>query len=345
MAVLQQSLDDLKAANARADEEALTKPQTVEVETEAVAAEVIPEVVVEGSGTQPDAETETEATDNKPDESWMSSDGANNAEPIPNSAWKAARLKYDEKLEKVKTGHSKEVEKLRQENEQLKNGAQTKQLNRPTRSEFDEHDDPEGAYIDAITDFKLEQNAAKQAARTTQEGAEKQQLAQQAVIDSSLDEHYGRAAKLAEATNITAELFSSSDKTIRTAIDAIYPGDGDVITDRLIEGLGAGSEKVFYGLGVNEAKRDKLTSLLTTDPTGIKAAMYLGTLKSELNAPNRKTTNAPAPAPTLQGDGATIDPHKKLKKAYEKASASGDVQSAFNARMAAKKVGANVKTW
>ena len=118
-----------------------------------------------------------------------------------------------------------------------------------------------------------------------------------------------------------------------------------MIVDGLIANLGEGSEKVFYSLGVNGAKRDKLTSLLTTDPSGIKAAMYLGTLKAELNAPNRKTTNAPAPAPNLQGDGATKDPHKQLKKDYDKASAAGDAQGAFNARMAAKKAGANIKTW
>ena len=345
MAAQQQSLDELKAENAKAEEEAATKPQTVEVEPEAKAAEVIPEVVVADSGTQPDAETDAGETGKAEVEDWMASDESNADEEIPNSAWKAAREKFKAKLGKANEEHDAEVARLRAENERLKNGAAPKQLNRPKREDFDEHEDPEGAYIEALTDFKLEQNSAKQAAKTTEEGANQRQQAYQAEVDSSLDQHYERAAKLSEASNITAELYQSADKTIRTAIDAVRPGAGDMIVDGLIANLGEGSEKVFYSLGVNSAKRDKLTSLLTTDPSGIKAAMYLGTLKAELSAPNRKTTNAPAPAPNLQGDGATKDPHKQFKKDYEKASAAGDVQGAFNARMAAKKAGANLKTW
>ena len=344
MAAQQQSLDELRAENAKTEEEAATKPQTVEVEAEEKAAEAIPAEIAEDSGTQPDAETDAGETDKTDVEDWTASDESN-ADEVPNSAWKAAREKYKAKLGKVNEDHEDEVARLRAENERLKNGAAPKQLNRPKREDFDEHDDPEEAYIEALTDFKFEQNSAKQAARTTEEGANQKQQAYQAEIDSNLDQHYERAAKLSEESNITADLYQSSDKTIRTAIDAVRPGFGDVIVDGLIANLGEGSEKVFYSLGVNGAKRDKLTSLLTTDPSGIKAAMYLGTLKAELNAPNRKTTNAPAPAPKLQGDGATKDPHKQLKKDYDKASAAGDAQGAFNARMAAKKAGANLKTW
>jgi len=345
MAVTQQSLDELKAENAKTEEEAATKPQTVEVETEVKAAEVIPVVVAEDSGTQPDAETDADKTVKTEDESWMASDESNAGGEIPNSAWKAAREQYKAKLGKVNEDHDSEVARLTAENERLKNGTTSTKLNRPKREDFEEHEDPEDAYIEALTDFKIEQNSATQTAITTEDNATQRQQSLQQDIDNDVDQHYGRAAKLADATNITAELFSSSDKTIRTAIDAVRPGFGDVIVDGLIANLGEGSEKVFYSLGVNEARRDKLTSLLTTDPSGIKAAMYLGTLKAELNAPNNRTTNAPAPAPNLQGDGVNKDPHKQLKKDYEKASASGDMQATFNARMAAKKAGANYKTW
>jgi hypothetical protein len=345
MAAQQQTLDELKAENAKAEEEASINPQTIEVDPEVKAAEVIPEVVVADSDTQSDAEADTGETGKTEDESWMTSDESTNADEVPNSAWKAAREKYKAKLGKVNEEHDGEVARLRAENDRLKNGAAPTQLNRPKREDFDDKEDPEEAYIDALTDFKYEQNSAKQAARTTEEGANQKQQAYQAEINGNLDQHYERAAKLSEQSGIAAEVYQSSDKTIRAAIDAVRPGAGDIIVDGLIANLGEGSEKVFYSLGVNSAKRDKLTSLLTTDPSGIKAAMYLGTLKAELTTPKRKTTNAPAPAPNLQGDGATKDPHKQFKKDYEKASAAGDSQGAFNARMAAKKAGANLKTW
>lgn len=344
MAAVQQTLEELKAENAKAEEEALTKPQTVEVDPEAEAAEVIPAVVVADSDLQSDADTDAGDTDKAKVEDWMASDGSADEE-IPNSAWKAAREKYKAKEGKLKEDHESELSQLRTENARLKKGAVPKTLNRPKRDDFDEHDEPQEAYEDALNDFRFEQNNAKQAARTTEAGTEAKLIALQNDVDESVNQHYERAVKLSDKSGITAELYQSADKTIRTAIDAIRPGAGDAIVDDLISYLGEGSEKVFYSLGVNASKRDKLTSLLTSDVTGIKAAMYLGTLKAELNAPNRKSTNAPTPAPNLQGDGATVDPHKALKKAYGKAVDSGDMQARFNARMAGKKAGANVNTW
>ena len=125
MAAQQQSLDELRAENAKAEEEAATKPQTVEAETEAKAAEVKPEVVAEDSGAQPDAETEAGETDKTEVEDWMTSDESNADKDIPNEAWKAARLKYDAKLEKVKSGHNEEVDRLRAENDRNKRNKQT----------------------------------------------------------------------------------------------------------------------------------------------------------------------------------------------------------------------------
>lgn len=343
MAAIQQTLEELKAENAKAEEEAATKPQTVEVEPEARAAEVIPEAVVTDSGTQPDAETDAKETDKAEVEDWMASDES--ADDTNNAIWKASREKYKAKLGKVTEKHDDEVAQLRAENAKLKSGAAPKTLNRPKREDYEDKEDPEEAYLDALTDFKLEQKSAKQAVRTTEADTEAKHVAHQNKVDESVDQHYERAVKLSEQSGITAEVYQSADKTIRTAIDAVRPGAGDIIVDELISNLGEGSEKVFYSLGVNAAKRDKLTSLLISDVSGIKAAMYLGTLKAELNAPNRKATNAPAPAPNLQGDGASKDPHKTLKKAYDKASQSGDQQAAFTAKMEAKKAGANVKTW
>ena len=345
MAANQQTLDELKAENAKAEEEAATKPQTVEVKTEVEAAEVKTEVVAEDSGTQPDAETEAGETVKTEVESWMTSDESTDAGKTENAIWKASRESYKAKLGRVNEKHDDEIARLTAENAQLKNGAAPKQLNRPKREDFDEHEDPEDAYIDALTDFKIEQKSAKQAAKTTEASTTQKQQALQQDIDNNVDQHYERAVKLSEESGITAEVYQSADKTIRMAIDAVRPGAGDIIADGLIAKLGKGSEKVFFSLGVNSAKRDKLTTLLISDPSGIEAAIYLGTLKAELSAPQRRTTNAPSPATILEGDGASTDPHKSLKKGYDKATANGDVQAAFTARMDAKKAGANVSNW
>ena len=334
----EQTLEDLKAENAKAEEETSSSPQGAEEELEAKAVEENSEVDAEGK-----AEALVDENNDSETESWMSTD-EDQSNDIPNAAWKGAREKYKAKLSKVKEGHDAEIDKLKAQVAELQGGP-VKQLNRPKREDFYDQDDPEGAFIEALTDFTMERGSAKQAATVKQAESSRQQQAQQEQINEGVDKHYERALKLSEESGITAETYQASDRTVRTAIDAVLPGAGDAITDKLITDLGAGSEKVFYSLGVNAAKRSKLQNLLTEDSSGLKAAMFLGELKAQLNAPQKRKTNAPKPAPHLAGDATGGDEHATLKKEYDKASKSGNTQAAFTARMKAKGSGANVSNW
>ena len=113
----------------------------------------------------------------------------------------------------------------------------------------------------------------------------------------------------------------------------------------MIAGLGAGSEKVMYSLGVNNARLAELKNRLIADPSGVTAGMYLGELKSEISAPQKRKTNAPKPAAQLKGDEQANDKFKAAKKNYEAAHKRGDTSKAFTLKRAAKKAGANTKTW
>lgn len=335
-----QTLEELKAENAAAEAEVETTPQAVEAEVEVVAAEVKAEE--SGEVVEPN-EDEPEKTDV---ENWMQSDEPESqadkkysGEDIGN-----AKAKLRAKLEKK---HNTIEDELKAEIEQLKNGrADAKGLNKPKRDDFIESDDPDEAYFEALTDWKLEQNQAKGAAKTKQSEAIQKAEDFKANNIKGVDQHYERAVELSESSGISPELYQSADLKVRQAVESVFPDAGDVITDTLITNLGVGSEKVFYSLGVNTAKRNEFQKLLSEDSSGMKAAMYLGTLKAELSAPNRRTTNAPSPAANISGDAqAGNDPFKADKKAYDKANKDGDTQAAFNARMKAKKAGAKVSNW
>ena len=133
---------------------------------------------------------------------------------------------------------------------------------------------------------------------------------------------------------------------MREAINGVFDKGGDAITEALIASLGDGSEKVFYKLGVDKKRLNELTHLLTEDKSGIKAAMYLGTLNTELSAPRKQTTKAKAPASTASGDGTQLKGEAKaLKTTYDKAVKSGDIQSRVSARRQAKQAGVDVSSW
>jgi len=340
------TLEELKAENAKAETDDEPSPQAGEEELEADAVEEDPIVNDEDSDNS-EAETSEGELGDSETEDWMASgEEQSNADEIPNAAWKGAREHYKGKLSKAKEEHDAEISKLQAEVAELRNGSPpAKQLNRPKREDYFDQDDPDGAYIEALTDFNAEKLVAKQAAQAKEAESNRQQKAFADEVNIGVDQHYERAAKLSEESGIKAENYQASDRTVRASIDAVLPGSGDAITDKLITDLGDGSEKVFYSLGVNPTKRTKLQSLLTADSSGLKAAMYLGELKAQLNAPQKRKSNAPKPAPHLNGDAAGGDEHKTLKKEYDKASAANDTQAAFNARMKARKAGANVSNW
>ena len=333
-----QSLAELKAENAAAEAEPETIPQVVEEEAVVEAVDIEPEEKAEV------AEPDAEETGDIETEDWMKSDGENVDKKYSGEDIGNAKAKLRAKLEKK---HNTELEDLKAENDRLKNGrVDAKSLNRPKREDYYDTDDPDDAFAEALVDWKLETNQAATATTAKQNETKIKANEFHTRVAKGVDQHYERAVKLSEDSGISAELYQSSDLAVRQAVESVFPNAGDTITDTLIANLGEGSEKVLYSLGINTARRNKFKELLSSDTSGMQAAMYLGSLKSELNAPGKRKTNAPAPAGHANGDAnASNDPHKAHKKSYDAANKSGDTQAAFTAKMAAKKAGANVKLW
>ena len=333
------TLAELKVQN-EAEENALAETETIPQEVEVnviddpnAETEVI-ELELEG-----DAELEGEE---KEPEDWMKSSGE--SEEIPNSAWKAARTKYKAKLEKAEVKHEEELNKLRSENESLRS-SNPKPLNKPKRSDFDDDDDPQSAYVDALTDWKIETSQAKGAATAKQREAIDSQNRYLSETSKQVDEHYERAITLAEKSGIKPETYQAADLNVRKAVESVFPKGGDAIMDNLIANLGKGSEKVMFNLGINAARREEFKNFLQIDKSGLKASVFLGELKVRLNDPSKKTTNAPPPATQIKGDAVTSSLEKGWKKKYDAADKKGDAQSRFNARRSAKQAGVNVSNW
>lgn len=334
-----QSLKELKAENAKAEEETATTPQVEEVETEEEAVEEESEQLDEPAEAEEGEAEETETED------WMQGDDqpSNAEKKFTDSDVAAARRKMKAKLEKK----DDENERLRAENERLKNaGSQSLEVGaKPKREDFDDNDDPEEAFIEALTDWKIEKSTATTVSNQASNSAKQKQQQQLAQTEKAVDQHYERAVGLAEKSGISAELYQSSDLTVRQMIESIYPKAGDAITDALIASLGDGSERVFYNLGVNKARLGELKSRLEADPSGVKAAMYIGQLNAELKAPQKRKTNAPKPASQIKGDEQGGSKASAAKRKYSEAHKKGDTAAAFRIKREAKKAGANTKEW
>lgn len=337
------TLEELKAKNAEEEANSTAHPQVVEDEANSDAVED------ESGNTNEDAETSSSREGSTETEDWMQSDdpaSKTGDKKFTDQDIAAAKNKLRAKLDRK---HESETEALKAEIERLKSGGGSekgKTLNRPKREDFDNADDPEEAYLEALTDWKLEQNAAAAAANAAKSDASAKQEEFQRKTSEAVDQHYERAVKLAESSGISPEAYKGADLAVRQAVEAVFPNQGDATVDALILNLGEGSEKVFYNLGVNAARNAEFQKLLKEDKSGLKAAMFLGELKNKLVAPKKKTTSAPPPNTQLEGDASENgDKFKSLKRRYKEADKRGDIQARFNAKMEAKRAGVNTSDW
>lgn len=322
------SLDDLKAANAAAekaetnaaqtdenksDEKDLDgSPQDADNENDAGEGKDNPGDIGEGAEPKPDETGDAELED------WMRGDAdtPEAEKEFTSKDMAAQRHKYKSKLADTKT----ELDDIKAELEALKNkpaAGQPQQLVRPKRDDFFDNDDPEGAYDEAFSEFILKKAEAQMAAQTA--STNQQRAQQQAAEKISKDEeaHYDRVAKLVADSGIKPDLYQSADRAFREAIDAAIPGSGDNIAAVFMGKMGEGSEKVVYSIGINSAKKAKLTQLLLDDPTGLDAGMYMAELKSSVLSSNKKQSRAPKPAPETKGDAKESGKFKSLKKLYQ----------------------------
>lgn len=337
---MEKTLEELRAENAAEQTAATTAPQAgvTEVDNGAAADLNADDNLAEGEEGEEGQQAEPE--------SWMKGDdqeshGAD--KKFTDSDVGAAKAKLRAKLE---AKHQSEVEQLRAQLEEARRNTVAPQPSaRPKREDFYDQEDPDDAYTEALADWKLKDALSRQHNETQQYEFQRKQLEVQQTIEAGVDQHYERAATLAAASGISPELYQSADLRVRSAIDGVFPGGGETVTNSLIASLGEGSEKVFYNLGVSPKRLAELTSKLVADPTGLQASIFLGKLSAELTAPLRKRSNTPAPATTVQGDANTTDAGKNLQRKYLEAHKRGDTQAAFNIRREAKAANINVKSW
>ena len=329
------TLEELRAENA-AEEKALSE--------QAAQPEPIEEPEIEQ-----EQEPEVEAKESEPAEEaedWMKAEEPEKPSGfVPDSTAAAIRRKYKaeakEAKEQASAAHA-ELERIKAELEALKN-------NRPAINPLDEpkreNYPTDEQYIAALTRHNaqiiLKESQTQQAA----ERKKQEQEAKQKQLSEVVDQHYVRAAQLAEKSGIAPEAYQAADLRVRQTVDSLFPGGGDAITDALIANLGEGSEKVFYSLGVNQARRERFVQLLIEDPLGLKATVYLGELKAQLKAPAKRETSAPPPMEQVQGDKSGASAVDKLAKQYREAHNKGDVQKAFNIKREAKLKGLDVRNW
>lgn len=334
----QMSLKELKEENEKeaqqaaepAEEEVVEEPEVEEPEIEEPETE------------EPEPESEEEEGEPEPEpevEPWMQADGD---EPPPLSDSEAAKIrrKYKGKLQEEKA----ENEALRAEIEALKTKkpeiAAPEAKNKPKKADFENEEE----FFEALADWKIENRDAQNQSKNVAEQQKAAQEAEQAAIGGEVDNHYLRAAKLAEKSGIKPENYQAADRRLRAAVEEKFPGGGDDVVDYLISTLGEGSEKVFYHLGVNQKRLSEF--LETFDKgKGLRTAAFLGELNAELKAPSKRSTQAPDPGAQVQADSKSSASQSKLKKEYDEAHRSGNTAKAWKIKKQAKGLNVDTKNW
>ena len=280
------------------------------------------------------AAVEQHKTDNQ--EPWQATDDESNDVPVD------THIRMKQKLKGRISERDDENEKLKAEIAALKTSKEApKILKRPREDDFESDE----AY-EAARDQYEHDAAQERYNRIETESRQKESQEQaQTTVNDAVNSHYERADKLITESGIKPEIYKKADETVRLAVETLLPKTGDMVVDQLISIVGEGSEKVLYYLGNNKAALNEFKSLLIDDKSGMKAAIYLGQQKERLTNPKKRTTRAPTPGPQLKGDDVSNAQGTALKKSYDKAHKSGNIQAAYNAKKAALSAGVNVSSW
>jgi hypothetical protein len=298
--------------------------ELVEEETQAAAEEETSEVAGE--------ETEEQGI-----EPWMETEDEQASGDVPVDT----HIRVKQKLKGRLSDKEKEIADLRAEIDAIKQGATVKPTSelgprpKPEDYETDEEyykslDDWEDKRFEVREIVKKQTEAQKQAAKA---------------LETAVDSHYERAGKLVEESGISSEVFQEADKSVRSAVESIRPKQGDLIVDQLISIMGEGSEKVLYYLGRNKAALGQLQGLIAEDPSGMKAAIYIGQQKEKLTNPHKKRSSAPPPAGDAGGDVPLNNKGAAEKRKYDAAHSKGKTQEAYTIKQTAKKAGIDVSSW
>ena len=296
------------------------------------------ETIIDDNINNDDLEVETPEIETPELEEWQKQVEEDNSE------YKVDGKLHQDMKAKLKgrvSDRDKTIERLRRERDELKAKKQAPEiLNEPDENDFESREEylkAKSKYNDELSQRTYDRNQLKT----------KQDMDLQAAIkkrDKAINGHYERAGELIKTSNITEELYQKADIVLRKAVEDHAPKMGDIIVDNIISIVGEGSEKVMYKLGVNKPARNKFLELLKTDPSGMKAAVYLGQQKQKIINPKKPQSKAPDPAAEVHGDEKPVVMSEgKYKKAYDKAGVG--TQAAWDIKKAAKAAGVDTSKW
>lgn len=268
-------------------------------------------------------------------EAWMLDDG-DDERTIPLTD----HIQLRQKLKEDKRDLQREVDELKAQLANQQSNQQQPVQSPSTRPKLADFEFDEDAYNEALDqwylnqfDSRVNQNASNQQA----ENLKKQ-------IKQGSDAHYQRALQMVNKYKLDPNKYQAADRTIRQALDDATGGNGDIVADAMAHYMGEGSEKVFFTVGTRPEKLNQLLSALREDPSGMKAALFLGKQLSEVS---RKVSNPKkkqkAPPKKVKGGGtATPTTSNKLKEKYGK---TDNPQERWEIRKQAKAKGIDVGDW
>jgi hypothetical protein len=242
-------------------------------------------------------------------------------------AWKNVKQKVKTAKAEAKASNQRaevaesEVSVLRKQVALLAQG----QMKKPDMIDYDSQDE----FLRDMNKYARVMQIAQPQQVTDKQVQDAYPTAQPAYDDSqhaeALDAHYARAEK----SGLDSEKFANAERKVRET-------HGDMITDKVVDILGEGSEKVMYVLGTNEAALTKFNGLMASDESGFKAIAYLTELKLKVK-PKRRTKSA-APEPDRAAKGASVT-NTALQKQFDKADKAGDAGEMLKLRRQARKAG------
>lgn len=298
------------------------------VDEEIEEGAAVPELDEDGNEVQPEVEA------------WMQEEDPDDAGG--DESQKKVKLSTKQKLRGKLEDSEAEITLLRNEVEALKKGnAQPEpaaQEKRPRSADFDTDEE----YEDAV-DVWHEKKNESQYSTFEKSRTDKADVARQVQErEDSVSGHYERAEKLIEDSGISLEVYKAADTAVRKAVDAIIPNSGDTVVDHMISVLGDGSEKTMYYLGRNKVALNEFRALLSDDPSGLKASVYLGKITEKIAGSKNKPSQARKPAANVKGDEVPKGPEGRFKKQYSEAKSG---QKKYDIKKAARAAGHDTSKW
>jgi len=310
----------------------------VEVEEEVVAEEVETETAEAQESGEDGQESGDAGEGDEEAKFWQDIDKDDEAGGVPADT----HLRIKQKLKGRIKERDSEIEDLRRKVNELQEGRAStapilKDLKKPNEDDFSSTEEYEAA-VEKYEEDKLNRLNARMQAE------EKQRQAKEARA-AAVDSHYKRASEFVAKYGIAPEKYQKADESLRKAVDAVLPGQGESVADHLISLLGDGSEKVMFRIGAKPEVLREFQSLLMEDKTGLKASMFLGRQLELITNPKKRTSKAPPPGRQLKGDAAPNANAAALKKKYQEAQKNGEAQKAYDTKKHAREAGINVSAW